>query len=241
MSSEGKAGGGGLLSYMWRHGSSETLWGNILKEDTAGAGFLGQNMLGWGAFLHSQLIEGGGLINSQVQPLRAVGRQRAWAPPGGVGGNGRAGLPPSVSWHTPPWLWDRGTRIYRQTGVRKDPRKVSMAGYRMSVGMSWKGWWGRQERSLFSVWGLRAASWMWEWGTVWEGLEQEGELCKQKHGNLIRTDIKSWWCRRQRSGMWGWNMLRSIAWSLWHDETETGHLNPFAFYRWQNPLSVHRV
>lgn len=37
---------GGLLSYMWRHGSSETLWGNILKEDTAGAGFLGQNMLG---------------------------------------------------------------------------------------------------------------------------------------------------------------------------------------------------
>ena len=37
----------------------------------------------------------GGLINGQVHPLRAVGRQRARAPPGGAGGNGRSHPPPS--------------------------------------------------------------------------------------------------------------------------------------------------
>ena len=28
-------------------------------------------------------------------------------------------------------------------------------------------------------------------GEVYEGLEQEGELCRQQHGSLIRTDLKS--------------------------------------------------
>jgi len=31
---------------MGRHRSPETIWGNILEEDTAGAGVLGQNKLG---------------------------------------------------------------------------------------------------------------------------------------------------------------------------------------------------
>ena len=55
-----------------------------LEEDTAGAGFLGQNMLG-----------GGETHNDQVHPLRTVGRQRAREPPGGVGRNGRSHLPSS--------------------------------------------------------------------------------------------------------------------------------------------------
>ena len=43
-------------------------------------------------------IEGevGRLINCQVHPLRAGGRQRARAPPRGAGGNGRAHPPPSL-------------------------------------------------------------------------------------------------------------------------------------------------
>ena len=44
---------GQLLSEMWRHGSPETNWGNILEEGTAGAGFLGQKTLDGGTFLHS--------------------------------------------------------------------------------------------------------------------------------------------------------------------------------------------
>ena len=50
----------------------------------------------------------GGLINGQVHP------QRAWAPPGGAGGNGRATFlldPEHCS-----WLWDRGTSVHRQMG-----------------------------------------------------------------------------------------------------------------------------
>ena len=40
--------------------------------------------------------EVGRLINCQVHPLRAGGRQRARTPPRGAGGNGRAHPPPSL-------------------------------------------------------------------------------------------------------------------------------------------------
>ena len=59
----------------------------------------------------------GGLINGQAHPLRAEGRQRAQAPPGGAGGKGRFHLPPSfcVLGHCSLAL-DRVTRVYRQRG-----------------------------------------------------------------------------------------------------------------------------
>ena len=57
----------------------------------------------------------GGLINGQVHPLRAGGRQRAPRPLEEQ--EGMAGpilYLPSVSWGTAPWLWNRGDQ-YVQT------------------------------------------------------------------------------------------------------------------------------
>ena len=75
-----------------------------------------------------------------MHPLRAEGRQRALRP---LEEKEEMAGPilhlPSVSWGTAPWLWDRGTSVYRQTGVRKDPHRANTAGHRVCVGMSWKG------------------------------------------------------------------------------------------------------
>ena len=51
-----------------------------------------------------------------------MGRQRAWDPlEEQEGMAGPIFHLSSVCWYTAPWLWDRGTSMYRQTGVRKDP------------------------------------------------------------------------------------------------------------------------
>ena len=64
--------------------------------------------------IHSLWVAGG-LINGQAHPLRAEGRQRARAPPGGAGGKSRFHLPPSfcVLGHCSLAL-DRGTSVYRE-------------------------------------------------------------------------------------------------------------------------------
>ena len=79
------------------------------------------------------------LINGQVHPLRAEGRQRARVPLEEQEGMAGPVLHlPSGSWSTAPWLWDRGTSMYRQTGVRQDPHRASTARHRVGVEMSWK-------------------------------------------------------------------------------------------------------
>ena len=181
---------------MGRQGSPKTLWGNILKEGTAGVEVLEQNMLGWGIFLHS-LLRVGGPINGQVHPLRALGIQRAHVSPGGTRGSGRTGLSPSfyVLAHSSLALGQRPS-MYRQTEVRKDPHRASTARYQMDVGTSWKGCCGQMAKKpvlCLSTWSciLNVSRW-----GFWEGPGEEGKLCRQKHGNLIRTNPKSWWCRR---------------------------------------------
>ena len=82
---------------------------------------------------------------------------------------------------------------YRRTWERIAHR-ASTSRHRVSKGMSWKGWWGQSAKKpvcllTFSCF-LNVG-----WGS-WEGLEQEGELCRQQCGSLIRTDPKGWWCRR---------------------------------------------
>ena len=65
-----------------------------------------------------------GPINGQMHSLRAVGIERHRCPLEEQ--EGMAGLvfhPPSMSWHTAPWLWDRGPVCTdRQTGEKGPPQ-----------------------------------------------------------------------------------------------------------------------
>ena len=119
-----------------------------------------------------------GLINGQVYLLRAVGRQRARVPPRGMGGNSRAGLHLLCPGTLLPGSGTEGQVCTDRQGWERTPTKPAWLDTEWVWKWTRKADGGRQERSLFSVWGPGAASWMWEWGIVWEGLEQEGELCK---------------------------------------------------------------
>ena len=68
--------------------------------------------------------EVGRLINGQVHPLRAVGRHRAQAPPGGAGGNGRTHLPPSfcVLVHCSLALGQRDQYVQTDRGEKGPPQ-----------------------------------------------------------------------------------------------------------------------
>ena len=64
----------------------------------------------------------GGLINGQVHPLRAGGRQRAPRPLEEQEGMAGPILHlPSVSWGTAPWLWDRGDQYVQTDRSEKGP------------------------------------------------------------------------------------------------------------------------
>ena len=57
------------------------MWGNILEEDTAGAGVLGLNTQGRGAFLHSQRMEGGGTHKWSRAPTEGCGKPEGMGAP----------------------------------------------------------------------------------------------------------------------------------------------------------------
>ena len=95
-----------------------------LEEDTAGAGVWDRKC--WAEVLSCiHRFQGvGRLINGQVHPLRAVRRQRAWAPPGGVGGNGSSHLPSSfcVLAHGFLALGQRGQQVQTDKGEKGPPQ-----------------------------------------------------------------------------------------------------------------------
>ena len=131
--------------------------------------------------------------------LRAVGKQRAWAPPGGAGGNGRSRLPSSCCVLLCPGtlLPGSGTEgpvcIDRQ-GEKGSPQSQH-SGILSRCGDELERLMGADDKEACS---LKTWSCFLNWGDgrggqgeVYEGPEQEGELCRQQHGSLIRTDLKS--------------------------------------------------
>ena len=66
----------------------------------------------------------GELINGQEHPLRAGGRQTAWALPGGIGGNSRSCLPPSfcVLGHCSLALGQRDQYVQTDGGEKGPPQ-----------------------------------------------------------------------------------------------------------------------
>ena len=108
-------------------------------------------------------------------------------------------------------------------GYERTPTEPAQLDTKWVRGRAGKADGGRRQRSLFSVSGPGAVSWMWGgvgWGAMaCKVLEQEGELCRQEGmlyrwqcGSLIRTDLKSWWPGGKGLVMWGWNTSGSIAW-----------------------------
>ena len=92
----------------------------------------------------------GGLINGQVHPQRAGGRQRARAPLGGVGGNGRSRLPPSfcVLGQCSLALGQRDQCVQTE-GVRKDPTEPAPLDTKWVCRLAGKAEGGRRQGSLF--------------------------------------------------------------------------------------------
>lgn len=77
----------------------------------------------------SQLSRGGGLLKGPVQAPEGCRKTEGHRLP--LEEQGERKQPgfhlPSLSWHTVPWPWDRGSSTYRQTGVRKGHHRASMA------------------------------------------------------------------------------------------------------------------
>ena len=144
---------------MGRHGSPKTLWGNILKEGTAGVDVLEQNMLGWGIFLRSLLrVEGTHKWSNAL--TKGCGNREAQVSPGGTGGNGRTGLSPSfyVLAHSSLALGQRPS-MYRQTDRwERTPTEPAQLDTEWVWRWAGKAVVGRWQRSLFSVWVPKAAS-----------------------------------------------------------------------------------
>ena len=138
-----------MLSHFSRVGLSATPW-TVARQGPLSMRFSRQEYWSGLPFSSPGDLPDPGVEPWVSLPLRAGGRQRAPRPLEEQEGMAGPILHlPSVSWGTAPWLWDRGTSVYRQTGVRKDPHRASSAGHRWVWGRTGKADGSRQQGSLF--------------------------------------------------------------------------------------------